>query len=135
MKNGFFLIALLWAGGAQALPVCASKKAEISKISDLLKKVNLFGTWEGVRDGSPLVAKLYLNTADQIRGEVKSDGKDYGPANVKICDDEGVYYLVVYGQEVEFEVLSRTKIKGYSPFDQNESVVLTKQATLSFDLF
>lgn len=128
-------MALLWAGAAQALPVCANKKADLGKISDLLKKVNLFGTWEGVWDGSPVEAKLYLNTSEQIRGEVTTNGKSYGPANVRICDDEGAYYLVVYGQEVDFEVLSRTKIKGYSPFNQNESAVLTKKTTLETNFY
>jgi hypothetical protein len=127
MKKGLFLLILMWGFQAAAAPVCATKKSELNLVQSLFKKVNLFGTWEGVWDGSPFKAKLYLNTALQIRGTVNFDGTEYGPTNVKICDDNGSYFLVVYSYEVDFDVISKKQIKGYSPFDEKVVTVLTKK--------
>lgn len=127
MKTGISLLILLTFFKAQAAPICASTKAELPNIQEISKKVNLFGTWSGVWDGSPVSAQLFINTDNKIRGLVNSDGTEYGPTNLKICIENGQYFLVVYGYDVVFEVLSKTKIKGYSPFDENDSAVLTKQ--------
>lgn len=127
MRKGLFLLIILWGFQTYANPVCATKKSQLNLLQTLFKKVNLFGTWEGVWDGSPFVAKLYLNTQGQIRGVLTYDGSEYGPTNVKICDDNGAYFLTVYGYEVDFEVISKKQIKGYSPFDEKVSGVLTKK--------
>lgn len=133
MKKGLFLLVYLSFLSASAAPLCASKVSELKNIQNLLKKVDLFSTWEGTWDGAPLVAQIYQNTSGQLRGEVDHDGSKYGPANVKICDDNGLYYLVVYGQEVVFEVLSKKQIKGYSPFDENVTAILTVQEKDALD--
>lgn len=127
MKTGILLSILLMFFNAQAAPICAATKAELTQIKEITKKVNLFGTWSGTWDAKPISAKLYVNTDLKIRGVVTADGSEYGPTDIKICNDNGQYYLEVYGYEVVFEVLSKTKIKGYSPFDQNDNVVLTKK--------
>ena len=127
MKKGLFLLIAIWGLQAYAEPVCATKKSELNLVNNLFEKVNLFGTWEGVLDGSSFKAQLYVNTKQQIRGVLTLNNSEYGPTNVKICDDKGSYYLVVYGYEVDFEVISKTQIKGYSPFNEKVSGVLTKK--------
>jgi len=127
MKTGILSLILLTFFQAQAAPICAATKAELTNIKEITKKVNLFGTWTGTWDGSPLTAKLYVNTDLKIRGVVTADSSEYGPTDIKICNDNGQYFLEVYGYEIVFEVLSKTKLKGYSPFDANDSVVLTKK--------
>ena len=127
MKTGIVLLILLTFFQAQAVPICAATKAELPNIKEITKKVNLFGTWTGTWDNKPISAKLYVNSDLKIRGVVTADGSEYGPTDIKICNDNGQYFLEVYGYEVVFEVLSKNKIKGYSPFDENENAVLTKQ--------
>lgn len=127
MKTGILLLISLMFFQAQAAPICATNKAELPKIKEITKKVNLFGTWTGTFDGMAFSAKLYLNTDLKIRGLVNADGSEYGPTDIKICMENGQYFLEVYGYEVVFEVLSKTKIKGYSPFDAKDSAILTKK--------
>ncbi len=127
MKKGLFLVILMAGFYAQALPICATKKSELTQIKQLNKKVNLFGRWNGTADNRPFEAFLYINTSETIRGELTYDGSIYGPTDVKMCEDGGVFYIEVYNEKVVFEVLSKTKIKAYSPFDANDTAILTKK--------
>ena len=127
MKKGLFLFILLVGFQAQAMSVCAKNKSELGLIKNINKKVNLFGRWAGIKDGSPFEAFLYVNTVGTIRGEVTYDGTVYGPTDIKLCEDGPSFYISAYGENVVFEVITRKKIKAYSPFDINDTAILTKK--------
>lgn len=126
MRKVIFLCLFFMATGAQAL--CANKVTDLKNIQNLLKKVNLFATWEGNMDGTPLSASLYQNQDGLLQGILNYGQNQYGPTNIKICDDAGAYSFIVYGQELIFEVISKNQIKAYSPFDGTKSVILNKKA-------
>lgn len=106
---------------------CANNDKDKAKIADITKKVNMFGTWTGTFDGKAVVATLSKSSNGTYKGKASSDGKSYGPYTIKICDDNGSFYGVVFGYEAPFEVLSKTKIKVTSPMDASQTVVLTRQ--------
>lgn len=127
MKKGLFLFILMVGFSTQAAPICATKKSELPLIKNINKKVNLFGRWTGTADNKPFEAFLYVNTSEKIRGELSYDGSVYGPTDIKICEDADVFYLSAYGENVVFEVLSKKQVKAYSPFDENDTTILTKK--------
>lgn len=128
MKSLLIMIITFSSLAAWATPKCASKNSEIANIKPLLKKVNIFASWSGIWDGKSIKAKLSKNSAGQFVGQVDYDGDKYGPASIKLCiDGNGSYFMVVYGYEIDFDVLSSKKIKGYSPFDVADTVILSKK--------
>jgi hypothetical protein len=127
MNKGIGLFVLFLSLTAQASPVCVGKTSELQLIKGLLNKVNLFGTWQGEVDGKIATALLGQNKDGELVGKVEYDGDEFGPTKIKICDDNGSYHLEALGYEIVFEVLSKTKIKGYSPFDENDTLILEKK--------
>jgi hypothetical protein len=106
---------------------CANNDKDKSKISDITKKVNMFGTWKGTLNEKKIVATLFKDANGTYKGKASLDDSDYGPYTIKICDDNGSFYGVVFGYEAPFVVLSKTKIKVTSPLDASETVELTRQ--------
>lgn len=106
---------------------CANNDKDKSKIADITKKVNMFGTWKGTLNEKTVVATFSKDSNGTYKGKATLDGSSYGPYTIKLCDDNGSFYAVVLGYEAKFEVQSKKKIKIYSPLDSSESVVMTRQ--------
>lgn len=106
---------------------CANNDKDKANISAITKKVNLFGTWKGTLNEKTLVATLFKDGSGNYKGQASLDGSEYGPYSLKICTDGGVFYGVVFGYEAKFTVISKTRIKVFSPLDETETVILRKQ--------
>lgn len=106
---------------------CAGNDKDKANIAAITKKVNLFGSWKGTLNEKTATAKFYKDGSGNYKATAEFDGSDYGPYGIKVCDDNGSFYATAFGYEATFVVLSKTKIKVYSPLDSSETVVLTKQ--------
>lgn len=106
--------------------LCASNDGEKANIAKVLKKVSLFGTWKATINGKNAVAVLSKDSAGNYKGSATYDGSSYGPYTIKICDNGSYFYGEVFGYEARFDVISKTKIKIYSPLDPNETIIAKK---------
>ena len=107
---------------------CASHVDETANISTITDKIHIFGVWKGERNGDKITATLGRDTAGKYKAKADIEGgSSYGPFNIKICDEDGTFYGVILGYKARFVVLSRTKMRIYSPLDENDSVELTRQ--------
>jgi hypothetical protein len=106
---------------------CANNDADKANISNILKKMNPFGTWKGTLNDQNIVAVLSKDSKGNYKGKASIDGSNYGPYTIKICDFGTYFAGVVFGYEAKFEILSKTKMKVYSPLDETETVILKKQ--------
>lgn len=106
---------------------CANNNKDIANIADITKKVNLFGSWKGTLNDKTATATFSKDSNGTFKGKAALDGKSYGPYTIKVCNDNGNFYASVFGYNATFEVISKTKIKVYSPLDSSESVVMTRQ--------
>lgn len=106
---------------------CANNDSDKDNISAITKKVNLFGTWKGTLNDKEATAVFSKDSGGTYKGKASFDGSSYGPYTIKICDDDGSFYGSVFGYKATFEVLSKTRIKVYSPLDETETIILRKQ--------
>lgn len=107
--------------------LCAGSENEKANIANITKKINLFGTWKGVMDGDQVVATLFTDANGKFKGKATKGSSSYGPFNLKICDEDGLFYGVILGYNAKFEILSKTQVKVYSPTNQSVTAILTKQ--------
>lgn len=107
---------------------CATHVDETKNISTITDKVHIFGTWKGEFKGDKVTAILGQDTKGKYKAKADVEGgSSYGPFNIKICDENGTFYGVILGYKARFVVMSKTKMRIYSPLNETDFADLTRQ--------